>query len=109
MNYSPEWFNDGYPDGIAPLAHLVKLLENESMIPQQVTSRYVRNLLVKGRNNEFILMDILRMHHEVDSVIIGHYFDATVKSNENQKRTATGVTPEQAVERCLAKHGVTFR
>lgn len=77
--------------------------------PQQVTSRYARNLLVKGSNNEYIIIDVLRQYHTVDEIVIGQYYDATITAVGGQKKTATGVTPEQAVNRCLGKHGVTFR
>jgi len=74
-----------------------------------VTIRYAGNLLRKGKNNEFVILDVLRQHHEVDEITVGYYFDATIIASSGQKRTATGVTPLQAVERCLVKHGVTFR
>lgn len=78
-------------------------------LPQNVTSRYTRNLLVKGSNNEFILQDVLRQYHTVDEIVVGQYYDATLVAISSQKKTATGVTPEQAVQRCLRKHGVTFK
>lgn len=77
--------------------------------PQQVTSRYVRNLLVKGQNNDFVVNAIERFFHQIDNVTIGSYFNATITSSNKHRQTATGVTPEQAIHRCLEKYGVTFR
>ena len=77
--------------------------------PQQVTSRYVRNLIFKGVNNEFRFVALTRTGHFIDQVCVGMYYEAIVANNEERKLTAVGVTPEQAVHRCLEKHGVTFR
>jgi hypothetical protein len=80
------------------------------MIPQNVTSRYARHLLVKGRNNEFELLDIKRTYSEVDGLTIGIYYTVLIKAfDKGFKKDAAGVTPEQAVHRALEKHGVTFR
>jgi hypothetical protein len=78
------------------------------MIPQNVTSRYARNLLVKGTNNEFEVIGMKRTYSEVDGLTIGHYYNIAIKGPQWTKEAA-GVTPEQAVNRCLTKHGVTFR
>lgn len=79
-------------------------------IPQQVTSRYARNLLVKGKNNEFEILDIRRTYSEVDGLNIGIYYTIAIKATAaGFKKDAAGVTPEQATFRCLQKHGVTFR
>jgi hypothetical protein len=78
-------------------------------LPQNVTSRYTRNLLVRGSNNEFVLQDVLRQYHTVDEIVVGQYYDATIVAVPGGKKTATGVTPEQAVHRCLHKWGVTFK
>jgi hypothetical protein len=80
------------------------------MIPQNVTSRYARNLLIKGRNNEFEILDLKRTYSEVDGLTIGIYYTIMIKDlGKGLKKDAAGVTPEQAVNRCLTKHGVTFR
>ena len=76
--------------------------------PQKVTSRYVRNLLTKGRNNEFEILTLSRQSIVKDELYVGHYYLAMIESKDFQK-DAIGVTPEQAVHRCLEKHGVTFR
>jgi hypothetical protein len=78
------------------------------MAPQNVTSRYARNLLVKGTNNEFEIIGMKRTYSEVDGLTIGHYYVITVKGEAFTKESV-GVTPEQAISRCLQKHGVTFR
>lgn len=77
--------------------------------PQQVTSRYVRNLLVKGKNNEFELCSLTRQYHDIEGLCIGIYYQTVIKSTDHFKHVAVGVTCEQAVHRCLEKHGVTFR
>jgi hypothetical protein len=79
-----------------------------SSAPQKVTSRYVRNLLVKGKNNDFELMTILNQYAIVDELQVGRYYEARVV-RLHVGHVAMGVTPEQAIQRCLAKHGVTFR
>jgi hypothetical protein len=76
--------------------------------PQKVTSRYARNLLVKGKNNEYVLEYITRRYSMVDEITVGDYFLAEI-TQLNVRREAAGATPEQAVNRCLEKHGVTFR
>src|SRR6266496_27991 len=92
-----------YPNGMSPLVGLLKLMN----LPQKVTSRYVRNLLIKGRNNDFTINTIERFYHQIDNVVIGNYFNATLTGSSQHRQTATGVTPEQAVYRCLIKYGVT--
>jgi hypothetical protein len=78
------------------------------MTPQNVTSRYVRHLLVKGENNEFQIVGMKRTYQEIDGLTIGFYYLVTIKGIAFTKEAA-GVTPEQAVHRALEKHGVTFR
>lgn len=77
--------------------------------PQQVTSRYVRNLLIKGKNNEFSIREIRREYTTIDNITVGIYYLAEVKERTGITEKAAGATPEQAVHRALAKHGVTFR
>jgi hypothetical protein len=76
--------------------------------PQRVTSRYIRNLLIKGKNNEFEILGMKRDYSVVDGVCIGCYFMIDTKG-VGGKFAAAGVTPEQALQRALEKHGVTFR
>lgn len=77
------------------------------MIPQNVTSRYVRNLLINGTNDDFELDRVVQM----PSTPIGFHYRATIKqpANDFAEQSAVGASPEQAVHRCLGAHGVTFR
>jgi hypothetical protein len=78
--------------------------------PQHVTSRYVRNLLVKGENNEYVIINMNRRTNMVDELIIGYYYATELTTLGTRiTKMAIGVTPEQAVRRCLEKHGVSFR
>ena len=78
--------------------------------PQNVTSRYTRNLLVKGENNEYVIINMNRKTNMVDELIIGYYYAVEITVlGARTTQTAIGVTPEQAVHRCLTKHGVSFR
>jgi formate dehydrogenase assembly factor FdhD len=78
--------------------------------PQNVTSRYARNLLVKGENNEYTVVSMMRRTNMIDDFVIGYYYAADIVATGTRvTKMAIGVTPEQAVNRCLVKHGVTFR
>jgi hypothetical protein len=77
--------------------------------PQNMTSRYARNLLNNGRNNDFTIVDLQREHTMVDEVLIGYYYTVAITGGNGKKIIAVGATPTQAVTRCLEKHGVTFR
>ena len=78
--------------------------------PQAVSSRYHRNLLIKGKNNDFEVLYLTRDNNVVDEVVIGIYYKVDVKRlSTGIKQQAAGVTPEQAVQRALQKHGVSFR
>ena len=77
--------------------------------PQQVTSRYARNLLVKGHNNDFYVLSMKRENCYVDGAWLANYYIIEVASGGVVK-SAAGATPEQAITRCLGeKYGVTFR
>jgi len=77
--------------------------------PQQVTSRYARNLIVRGKNNEYHLLSIKRENTMIDGCWIANYYVAEIVSTHGVAKTAVGPSPENAVNRCLDKHGVTFR
>jgi hypothetical protein len=83
----------------------------KASLPQQVTTRYVNSLIRRGNNGIFDIVKILLQESTYDGITIGHYYVATVicPSYGVGAETAAGVTPEQAVRRALAKHGVTFR
>lgn len=76
-------------------------------LPQNVTSRYIRNLLVEGKNDDFELDRVVQM----PSAPIGFHYRATIKvpKSDFAEQSAVGATPEQAIHRCLGAHGVTFR
>jgi hypothetical protein len=76
--------------------------------PQKVTSRYIRNLLIKGKNNEFEILGMKRDYSMIDGICVGHYFMIDTKG-VGGRFSAAGATPEQALQRALEKHGVTFR
>lgn len=74
------------------------------------TKRYATNLLKSGKNNEFEILDLKRQYTDVDGLAIGVYYIAYIKRLDNGfQRDAAGVTILQSIERCLEKHGVTFR
>lgn len=74
-----------------------------------MTQRYASNLLKKGRNNEFTLIELNQHYSQADNVTVGHYYLALIGGPNRATKDAVGVTPLRAVERCLEKHGVTFR
>lgn len=78
-------------------------------LPQQITDRYTRNLLASGRNKTFEIKTITRQYTEADGLCVGTYYDCIVGGNGLSTKNAVGVTPLQALTRCLTKHGVTFR
>jgi hypothetical protein len=80
-----------------------------SSLPQQVTIRYAGHLLRKGKNNQFTLLKLSQQESIQDDVILGNYYVATVYRRCHKVETAVGITPYQAVQRALSKHGVTFR
>jgi hypothetical protein len=75
-----------------------------STAPQSVTERYVSNLLHYGRNKEFDIDYIKQMPNVVEDENVGYYYVVRIGN-----QTANGATIQQAVHRCLEKHGVTFR
>lgn len=78
------------------------------MNPQGMTNRYTRHLLRTGRTAQFTIINILIITKSNDGITVGSYYDATLQCVDTQK-TASGITPEHAVHRCLIKFGVTFR
>ena len=79
-------------------------------LPQQVTIRYVGNLIRRGRTDDFELINLIRLEATHDDILIGHYYEAIVlRPSAAASETAAGVTPLQAVQRALSKSGVTFR
>jgi hypothetical protein len=79
-------------------------------LPQQVTIRYAGNLIRKGENNNFRLCSLSWEGITHDDILVGRYYIATIISSSGDNlKEASGITPYQAVERALTKHGVTFR
>jgi hypothetical protein len=83
---------------------------NNTTLPQEVTIRYIGNLIRHGENDTFELINLIRQNATHDDVVIGHYYEAIVlRINDAASESAAGVTPYQAVQRALSKSGVTFR
>lgn len=80
-------------------------------IPQQVTVRYLNRLLREGTNDQFKICELNRDYSKVDNVVIGVYYRIVLKNPllEPPLQIGIGVTPAQALQRALEKHGVTFR
>ena len=81
------------------------------MTPQQVTPRYITNLLVKGKNEDYELISLEHQNAMHDNIIVGSYYNITIRQPlpDHSSEIASGVTPHQAAERALTKFGVTFR
>jgi len=83
---------------------------NTTTLPQEVTIRYIGNLIRHGENDAFELINLIRQDATHDDVVIGHYYEAIVyRRNDAASESAAGVTPYQAVQRALTKSGVKFR
>ena len=81
------------------------------MTPQQVTPRYVTNLLIKGKNEDFELISLEHQQALHDNIVVGSYYNVTIRQPlpDHSSEIASGVTPHQALERALIKFGVSFR
>jgi hypothetical protein len=79
--------------------------------PQNVSSRYVRNLISEGSNSNFELGLILQKPSRSPSgILCGFYYVAEVKrTTTSEPMSAEGATPEQAVSLALGNFGVTFK
>jgi hypothetical protein len=80
-------------------------------LPQNVTSRYVSNLLNRGRNDTFEMITLTQEKATHDNITVGYYYDVTITKPipDHTSEQASGVTPSQAISRCLRKFGVSFR
>lgn len=76
--------------------------------PQQVTERYVSNLIHNGRNKEFDIDCIQMKESIVEGTLVGYYFYARLVSKQDAE-SAHGATLAQAVRNVLIKYGCTFR
>ncbi len=79
-------------------------------LPQNITSRYTRNLLVSGFNNEFLLRGVNNHPLTVGNDIVGHYYSVAIQLRVQPDTTVDrrGATPEEALVRCLQAFGITF-
>lgn len=86
------------------------------MIPQNVTLRYATNLLLRGTNHDFTLVNAFRENTSVDGIQIGVYYKVLIKRNapdndpdSSTTQVAVGLTPVHACQRALSRFGVVFR
>lgn len=82
--------------------------------PQNVSERYVNNLLRNGKNNLFFLHYMQLENAEVDGHVIGQYIRVELCAHNKFTQPSpawqgVGATPSQAVRRALEKFGVTFK
>jgi hypothetical protein len=79
--------------------------------PQALTLRYITNLLIKGKNDEFELITLEHQQSLHDDIVVGSYYNVIVRRPmpDHSSEVASGVTPHQAIHRALVKFGVTFR
>lgn len=79
------------------------------MIPQQnMTNRYVHDLLYMGSNHDFFLEEVTRHPNVVDGFIVGQYWKVTLSTLDG-RFTAAGPTPVESCRRAMEHFGVTFK
>ncbi len=76
--------------------------------PQQVTIRYVHDLLFAGSNHEFWVEEVTRHPNIVQAVVVGQYWTVRLASIEGT-HSEPGATPTEACKRVLQHFGVTFK
>ena len=81
-----------------------------SNLPQNITDRYVNNLLRNGVNNDFRLFGITIHSSFVGDHLVGWYFKAVIQLQRNELPSfeAYGATPNEALSRALLAAGVTY-
>lgn len=81
------------------------------MAPQQVTERYIRMLLVTGKNDRYEIVTVGRQIASVDNIPVGSYYGVAVAvpTEDFRELLGIGATPSAALRRALEKDGVTFR
>ena len=81
-----------------------------SNLPQNITERYVNNLLRNGVNNDFRLFSITIHSSTVGSHHVGFYYRAITQLQRADLPSfeAYGATPNEALSRALALAGVTY-
>lgn len=80
-------------------------------LPQQVTSRYVSNLMSVGQNNEFRICSLTSHNFCIQETECGCYFKVAITQLPGRTNLweDVGPTAHDAVRNALAKAGVTFR
>lgn len=79
-------------------------------LPQNVTSRYLTNLLHEGRNADFDILLIEQKENIVEEQSCGYYYKAAVWCLSKQETVhVVGASPVVALRRALEKFGVTFK
>lgn len=81
------------------------------MSPQNVTDRYINNLLRNGKNDDYETHTISRQVSTVDNIPVGIYYTVNLAkpAADFQEFIGIGATPNAALRRALEKDGVTFR
>lgn len=87
---------------------VIGLIPIMNTAPQQVTERYLSNLLHYGRNKEFDVEMITMKENIIEATQVGVYYTVRILSKTSAEN-AVGATIAQAVRNGLTKHGVTFR
>jgi hypothetical protein len=76
--------------------------------PQNVTIRYIHDLLHHGSNHDFNIEEVSRHPNIVEGIIVGQYFNVRLSCCEGSW-TFPGATVAEATKRVLEKFNVTFR
>ena len=76
--------------------------------PQQITNRYVNDLLHHGSNHDFNIEHIERKPNIVNGLVCGEYWEVSISCSEGLM-LMPGNTIAQAARRALENLGVTFR
>lgn len=79
--------------------------------PQEVTTRYLNNLLREGKNDKYEIRLVQQNISHVDNVPVGVYYTLAIvePSDDFRETIGIGATPIAALTRALTKSGVTFR
>lgn len=81
------------------------------MSPQNVTDRYINNLLRNGKNDDYETHTVSRQIATVSNIPVGIYYSVTVTkpAADFKEFVGIGATPNEALRRALQQDGVTFR
>ena len=79
-------------------------------LPQNVTIRYIHDLLHHGSNHDFSVDLITRHASLADGVVVGHFYKVTLTAfATGLGQICVGATIAEACRRALSDFGVTFR